>query len=87
MVGLFSVMDAMLDLPMKKAIELVPLARPIRDALTDFRGLMGLALSCILAYENGEWTKVRCGNLTPEIIRQSYLDSIVASKQLRQVAV
>jgi c-di-GMP-related signal transduction protein len=87
MVGLFSVMDAMLDLPMKKAIELVPLARPIRDALTDFRGLMGLALSCILAYENGEWTKVRCGNLTPEVIRQSYLDSIVASKQLRQVAV
>jgi EAL and modified HD-GYP domain-containing signal transduction protein len=86
LVGLFSVMDAMLDLPMKKAIEQVPLARPIRDALTDFRGLMGMVLGCVLAYENGEWTKVRCGNVPPEVIRQSYLDSVIASKELRRVA-
>ena len=86
LVGLFSVMDAMLDLPMKKAAELVPLALQIREALTDLRGLMGMALACVLAYEAGEWTKVRYGNLTPEVIRQSYLDSIIASKALRQVA-
>jgi EAL and modified HD-GYP domain-containing signal transduction protein len=86
LVGLFSVMDAMLDLPMKKAAELVPLALPIREALTGLRGLMGMALACVLAYEAGEWIKVRYGNLTPEIIRQSYLDSIIASKELRQVA-
>jgi EAL and modified HD-GYP domain-containing signal transduction protein len=85
-VGLFSVMDAMLDLPMKKAVELVPLARPIRDALTDLRGLMGMVLGCVLAYESGDWSKVRCGSLAPEVIQRSYVDSIVASHELRQIA-
>jgi EAL and modified HD-GYP domain-containing signal transduction protein len=85
--GLFSVMDAMLDLPMKKAVELIPLASMIRDALTDRRGLIGMVLACVLAYEAGDWTKVRCGNLTPEIILRSYLDSIIASQELRKIAV
>ena len=71
---------------MKKAVELIPLAPPIRDALTDRRGLIGLVLACVLAYEAGDWTKVRCGKLTPEVIRRSYLDSIIASQELRKIA-
>ena len=85
--GLFSVMDAMLDLPMKKAVQLIPLAPTIRDALTDRRGLIGMVLGCVLAYEAGDWTKVRCGSLTPEVIRRSYLDSIIASQELRKIVV
>ena len=86
-VGLFSVMDAMLDLPMKKAVEMIPLAASIRDALTDRRGLIGMALACVLAYEVGDWTKVRCAKLTPEVIRRSYIDSIIAARELRKIAV
>ena len=85
--GLLSVMDAMLDLPMKKAVELIPLASSIRDALTDHRGLIGMVLACVLAYEAGDWTKVRCGKLTPEVIRRSYMDSIIAARELRKIAV
>jgi EAL and modified HD-GYP domain-containing signal transduction protein len=85
--GLFSVMDTMLDLPMKKVVQLIPLAPTIRDALTDRRGLIGMVLGCVLAYEVGDWTKVRCGSLTPEVIRRSYLDSIIASQELRKIVV
>jgi EAL and modified HD-GYP domain-containing signal transduction protein len=85
--GLFSVMDAMLDLPMKKAVELIPLAATIRDALTDRRGLIGIVLACVLAYEAGDWAKVRCGNLSPEIIRRSYLNAVIASRELRKIAI
>jgi hypothetical protein len=46
-----------------------------------------MALACALAYEAGDWTKVRCGNLTPQVIRRSYVDAVIASRELRKIVV
>jgi EAL and modified HD-GYP domain-containing signal transduction protein len=53
-VGLFSVIDAILDVPIAQALEGLPLAEPARDALLERRGPMGDVLAAVLAYERGE---------------------------------
>jgi EAL and modified HD-GYP domain-containing signal transduction protein len=83
-VGLFSVIDAMLDIPMAKAAELLPFTAMIRDALVNQRGSMGVALNCVLAYESADWQKVRCGNIPPSTIRQAYLDAVNAAQEMRK---
>ncbi|MCC9600162.1 HDOD domain-containing protein [Stieleria sp. JC731] len=51
--GLFSVLDAMLDQPMEEVLELLPLASEINDALLDHSGPMGDVLKSVLNYEKG----------------------------------
>ncbi|MDO8212695.1 EAL and HDOD domain-containing protein [Conexibacter sp. CPCC 206217] len=53
-VGLFSVMDAIMDTPMEDVLESLPLTQEARVALLDRTGPMGDALAAIIAYERGE---------------------------------
>jgi EAL and modified HD-GYP domain-containing signal transduction protein len=85
MVGLFSVVDALLDLDMSTAMDLLPLSKPIRDALVSHEGPMGSILSCVLDYEAARWDEVRGSGLDPEMIRRCYLEAVAAS--LESVAV
>jgi Predicted signal transduction protein containing EAL and modified HD-GYP domains len=85
MVGLFSVVDALLNVPMPEAIQLLPFSKQVREALVSHEGPMGDVLACVLAYESGTWNEVRCGNLGAETIRQCYLDAIAASQKLPKV--
>ena len=75
-VGLFSVLDALLDHPMAEALELLPLAEEVHNAILDHAGLMGSALHCVLAYERSDWNEVVCRNLNHEDIRDAYLNSV-----------
>jgi c-di-GMP-related signal transduction protein len=81
-IGLFSVVDALLGIPMDKALELLPLSDEIRDALLYQRGSMGQILRCILAYENGSWSEARCGDLDAETISVCYLESLTDTRNL-----
>ncbi len=53
-VGLFSVIDALLDAPIEEALNGVPLAQDIRDAIINHSGPMGQLLDCITALESAE---------------------------------
>jgi EAL and modified HD-GYP domain-containing signal transduction protein len=75
-VGLFSVLDALLDHPMAEALELLPLAEEIRNGILDHAGLMGAALHCVLAYERSDWKGTVCRNLDHETIRGAYINSV-----------
>jgi EAL and modified HD-GYP domain-containing signal transduction protein len=81
-VGLFSVLDALLDRPMSQAIELLPFNEDIRCALLRREGTMGSVLNCVLAYEAGRWNDVQCGDLTSNTIREAYLASLEAAAEL-----
>lgn len=52
--GLFSVIDAMMDAPMLDVVSSLPLAEDIREALVQRRGAMGQLLNCVVSLENGE---------------------------------
>jgi EAL and modified HD-GYP domain-containing signal transduction protein len=52
--GLFSVIDAMMDAPMHDVVSSLPLAEDIREALVQRRGPMGQLLDSVFSLENGE---------------------------------
>ena len=83
-VGLLSVMDALLDRPMREALLVLPLADNVKHALLDHEGLMGAALDCIKAYERADWAKARCVDLREKSIRDAYLTSVVSSREMMQ---
>ncbi len=58
LMGLFSVIDAMLDKPMKEALELVKVSKDIGNALMDGTGKYAPVLDFINAYEMANWSEV-----------------------------
>jgi EAL and modified HD-GYP domain-containing signal transduction protein len=55
LVGLFSVLDALLDRPMNEVLSLLPLSTDINDALAHYGGQLGAVLRCVQTYERREW--------------------------------
>jgi len=75
-VGLFSVLDALLDTPMAEALDALPLSDELRGALLQHEGPQGEALECVMAYEDGRWGDVTRYNLEPGAIRNAYLEAV-----------
>ena len=75
-VGLFSTLDALLDMSMEDILESLPLTEELRHALLQRRGPMGEALDCVVAYERGDFDAVEFASLAPEDIRDSYLEAV-----------
>jgi len=53
MVGLFSLLDAMLDQPLEKVLEGLPVSTALRSALLDQSGFEGEILAAVLDHERG----------------------------------
>jgi c-di-GMP-related signal transduction protein len=53
--GLFSLIDAILDQDMEKIMEELPLSEPIKKALVDGGGHLSPFLHCVKSYEMGDW--------------------------------
>jgi len=72
--GLFSVLDAMMDAPMIDVIESLPLAAEMREALVAHKGKRGLLLESVTALETGE-----VNDLPPIVDRagELYLESMM----------
>jgi c-di-GMP phosphodiesterase len=52
--GLFSVIDAMMDAPMHDVVASLPLAEDVREALVQRSGSKGQLLDCVVSLETGE---------------------------------
>ena len=55
MVGLFSMIDAMLDSPMDAVVEKLPFSDMVKDALVARKGELADYLNLVVAYETGAW--------------------------------
>lgn len=75
-VGLFSVIDAIMDKSMQEVLAQLPLSDEVCAALLEQRGRMGEALHCAIAYERGEWDEVKYQNISDQQIRDVYLKSL-----------
>jgi EAL and modified HD-GYP domain-containing signal transduction protein len=53
--GLFSLLDAMLDVPMENLLDQMPLSLPIKLALLNREGALGTLLDDVVRYERGQW--------------------------------
>ena len=76
LVGLFSVLDALMDQSMEQIVANLNLSETIKGALLRHEGLAGYILQTIIAYEKADWPNVMKLNLPVETITQIYLDSI-----------
>ena len=84
--GLFSLLDVILQLPLKRAIEEVAADEDIKDALLNRQGRIYQVLSLIFAYERADWNSaaiimVRNG-IDIEDLTQSFLDTLYWLRQL-----
>lgn len=52
-VGMLSVLDALMDMPMEQVVETLPFDTELCDALTERKGDLGTALERVLDYERG----------------------------------
>lgn len=75
-VGLFSLLDALLDLPLPDILAQLPLDGVVLAALLEHRGAAGAALRCAQAYENADWDGVGFAPLSPGQIREAYLEAV-----------
>lgn len=65
LVGLFSILDVLLDRPLPEILEDLPIATEIKDALMGRPILLGLVYKLVIAYERANWEEI--GKLASEI--------------------
>ncbi len=85
-VGLLSVLEALLDMPMEKILAMLSLSDEVNQALLRFEGMPGKLLELTLHYEFGEWDQLEYPELEEEIILDAYLQSVAwASEACRSL--
>ena len=57
-IGMFSVADALLGIPMEEVLEELPFSQDVQNALLRHEGSMGRLLGAVLAYERGEFPEL-----------------------------
>jgi len=75
-VGLFSMLDALVDQDLRDVIAPLPLHQDIQEALIHHSGQLGVQLENVLAYERGEFERLPSSDPTPSAIREAYLNSL-----------
>jgi EAL and modified HD-GYP domain-containing signal transduction protein len=76
LVGLFSVLDALLDRSMRELLQNLPLQEDIHKALLGQEGILGTIKSCVLAYERGKWNEIKALGLDDVLVIEAYLNAI-----------
>lgn len=75
-VGLFSLMDAMLETPMEDLLDTLPFSDEVKTALNERTGTRGEAIRCAEALERGTPDGANFRDLHGERIAELYLDAI-----------
>jgi len=78
-VGLFSVLDALLNAPLETILESVPLSEEIDRALLQGKGPYGVLLGFVKDYEQGNWDSIEDGPYPADAVKQAYIDALDAA--------
>lgn len=81
-VGIFSALDLLLDKPLENILANLPLSNDFKAAVIEHEGSMGQALSCALAFENGEWAECGFENLSSDDLFSAYHEAIRWTHQI-----
>jgi c-di-GMP phosphodiesterase len=76
LVGLFSMLDTMLNRPLPDVLKSLQLAPDIVAGIVHHEGDFGAVLKCVLAYERRDWDGVHCKNLDQETVRNAYVKAM-----------
>lgn len=80
LMGLFSVLDLILDKTMAEALETVKVSKGIRDALISNKGDLAIVLEFVIQYESANWQEVSrlmiLKNITVDQVCEAYVQSL-----------
>lgn len=80
LMGLFSVLDVILEKPMAEALEIVKVSKDIREALVDGKGKFAAIREFTSQYEHGNWQEVSrlmiLQNINMEAVNDAYIGAI-----------
>lgn len=92
LMGMFSLLDAMLDIPMESLLEELPLPIEVKSALKGESNLLRKIYEIVLAYENGQWEKClsfcqasHLAPLTENVLVDCYLEAVEWLRVLEEV--
>ena len=90
LLGLCSLLDAMLDRPMANALSDMPLPAPIRDALLGASNAARSVLDLVVAYERGAWDEAEgaatAAGLPAAALPAAYADGLRWARELSQTS-
>jgi EAL and modified HD-GYP domain-containing signal transduction protein len=75
-VGLFSVLEALMDQPLVDLLDNVALSTPIKLALLDKAGVQGEIYRQVLQYERCHWDELDSTDASPDEYTLSYIDAV-----------
>lgn len=81
-VGLFSLLDALMDQPLPELISNLPLSTEIIEALIEGKGQLGKLLKAVDAYEKADWDSIPEELLEGSLINDAYLFSLNWSQEI-----
>ncbi|MCW9047418.1 MAG: HDOD domain-containing protein [Gammaproteobacteria bacterium] len=84
-IGLFSVLDALMDQPLIELLDTVILSTDIKLALLDFAGNQGKIYKYVLQYEKSNWEELNEADINANEFIQAYLTSVNWADQSMQV--
>lgn len=80
LMGLFSILDVILEKPMAEALDMIQVSKDIKEALLNQSGKLAPILAFMTAYENADWSEVSRVMLLSDIdqnkIYEAYTDSL-----------
>ncbi|MFG6357669.1 MAG: HDOD domain-containing protein [Acetatifactor sp.] len=77
LMGLFSVLDVILDKPMEEALSMVHVSKQIRDVLVEGKGVLSKPYQFILQYESANWQEVSRQMILEDIDMSTLYDAYI----------
>lgn len=86
LMGLFSVLDVILEKPLEEALKMVMVSKDIQDALLEGKGVLAPVFEFVKQYEVANWSEVSrlmvIQSIEEEVVSEAYLDSLVWYRNL-----
>ncbi len=80
LMGLFSVLDVILEKPMEEALQMVQVSKDISKALVQSEGALAPVLQFMVQYEGANWPEVSrqmlLSDLDTDVVSNAYMDSL-----------
>lgn len=90
LLGMCSLLDAILEQPMEAVVSQMPLAAEVRCALLGEQNERRALLDCVIAYERGEWDRFEDlaskAGISDEILRTAYHEALRWTRELTHAA-
>jgi EAL and modified HD-GYP domain-containing signal transduction protein len=84
-VGLFSLLDALLNAPLDDLLARIPLTDEIRNALVKRTGPLAALLEPVEACERGDWRRLEAQSIPAAICAGAYVDAVAWAENVFEI--